>query len=143
VTAEWTLAEKINHLFATVLRPDGKRYSNDDVAGTVTADGTQISNQYLSYLRRGERDNPTKKHLEALARFFSVSPAYFFDDVKSKAIAEELQLLRALADSGVKRVATRLGGLSPDSLRNIASIIEHVREIEGLDAQKAAPQHDE
>jgi ESX-1-secreted protein regulator len=141
----WTLADRINHLFETVLRPDGSRYSNDEVAATMgtIADGPQISGAYLSSLRRGVRDNPTKRHLEALAGFFSVSPAYFFDDTEFAAIAEELKLLRVLADSGVKRVATRLGGLSPDSLRNIASIIERVREIEGLDAQKTQRRHDE
>jgi ESX-1-secreted protein regulator len=138
----WTLADRINHLFETVLRPDGSRYSNDEVAATM-GDGPQISGAYLSSLRRGVRDNPTKRHLEALAGFFSVSPAYFFDDAEFVAIAEELKLLRALADSGVKRVATRLGGLSPDSLRNIASIVERVREIEGLDALKAPHQPDE
>ena len=63
---------------------------------------------------------------EALARFFSVSSAYFFDDAQSQAITEELKLLCALADSGVKRVAARLGGLSADSLRNISDIIERV-----------------
>jgi transcriptional regulator with XRE-family HTH domain len=141
----WTLADRINHLFATVLRPDGSRYSNDEVAAKMSnvADGPQISGAYLSLLRRGDRDNPTKRHLEALARFFSVSPAYFFDDAEFEAIAEELQLLRTLADSGVKRIATRLGGLSPESLRNIANIIEQVRKIEGLDTQKAAHPDDE
>jgi transcriptional regulator with XRE-family HTH domain len=107
------------------------------------AGGPQISGAYLSLLRRGERDNPTKRHLEALAAFFEQSPAYFFDDAQSRAIAEELQLLRALADTGVKRIAARLGGLSSDSLRNLASIVERIREIEGLDAQREGHQRDE
>jgi hypothetical protein len=35
---------------------------------------------YLRQLRKGLRDNPTKRHLEALADFFGVAPIYFFDD---------------------------------------------------------------
>jgi transcriptional regulator with XRE-family HTH domain len=135
----WTLADKINHLFDTVRRDDGTRYSNDEVAARLGAEdgGTKISGSYVWMLRNGKRDNPTKKHLEFLAKFFSVSPAYFFDDVQSEKIAEELQLLRALADSGVKQIATRLGGLSADNLTHIAAIIETIRGIEGLDARKA------
>lgn len=75
------LAHKINYLFETVRRPDGKSYSNEEVAEAITELGeATISGTYLWYLRRGDRDNPTKKHLEVLARFFGVSPAYFFDD---------------------------------------------------------------
>jgi transcriptional regulator with XRE-family HTH domain len=141
----WALADKINHLFETVRRPDGSRYSNDDVAAAMgkIVGGPKISGAYLSLLRRGERDNPTKRHLEALAAFFEQSPAYFFDDAQSRTIAEELRLLRILADTGVQRIATRLGGLSPDSLHSLASIVEHIRKIEGLDAQEQGDQRDE
>jgi transcriptional regulator with XRE-family HTH domain len=131
------LADKINHLFETIRRPDGSPHSNDEVAAAMAASGgPAISGTYLWLLRRGERDNPTKRHLEALAGFFDVSPAYFFDDAKSQAIARELSVLRAarsLTDAGVTRVATRLGGVSPGGLASILKIVEHVREIEGLD----------
>ncbi|GIE94137.1 helix-turn-helix domain-containing protein [Paractinoplanes rishiriensis] len=136
-TAPAALAAKINHLFDTIRRADGSRYSNDEVAAAMGGDGPSISGSYLWLLRRGERDNPTKKHLEALAQFFDVSPAYFFDEAESSAIAGELALLRALADAGVQRVATRLGGLSAASLRDIANVIERFRASEGLDARYA------
>jgi transcriptional regulator with XRE-family HTH domain len=148
-----TLADKINHLFATVKKADGSRFTNDEVAATMrehltrlggnSADGPRISGAYLSALRKGARTNPTKSILEALAAFFQQSPAYFFPDAKSKAIAEELQLLQLLADAGVKRVAMRLGGLSDDSLRDIGALVERVRALEGLDARRAGDQHAE
>jgi transcriptional regulator with XRE-family HTH domain len=130
----WTLADRINYLFDNVRRADGKPHSNDEVAAVMGArGGSTVSGAYLSLLRRGERDNPTKKHLEAIAEFFDVSPAFFFDDAGARAIVDEINLLRTLADAGVKRVATRLGGLSADSLRDIESIVERVRALEGLD----------
>ena len=138
-----SLADKINHLFGTIRRPDGSPHSNEEVAAAMgqATDGPRISGSYLWLLRRGERDNPTKRHLEALAEFFDVSPAYFFDDAKSRLIAQELATLRALADAGVKRVATRLGGLSPDGLASIAGIVEHIRKVEGLNPGEPGDDH--
>jgi transcriptional regulator with XRE-family HTH domain len=81
---------------------------------------------------RGLRDNPTKKHLEALARFFGVPAAYFFDDEAAAAVSAELELVNALEDVGVKQVALRAAGLSEKSLGSIAAMIERVRELEGL-----------
>jgi transcriptional regulator with XRE-family HTH domain len=129
----WSLANKINHLFETVRRPDGKPYSNEEVAEAINGRGdVTISGTYLWYLRRGDRDNPTKKHLEVLARFFDVSPAYFFDDEVSAGVATELVRLYGLTDTQVRRVALRLDGLSPRSLQTVADLIDRVRELEGL-----------
>jgi transcriptional regulator with XRE-family HTH domain len=136
----WTLAERINHLFDTIRRPDGSRHSNEEVAAAMRNDQSragakglpQISAQYLWLLRRGDRDNPTKRHLEALARFFDVSPAYFFDDEQSQAIASELALLKALREAGVQRLAARLTGLSPRTIDAITQIVESARAVEGL-----------
>ena len=131
--ATWTLAQKINHLFDTIRRPDGTRFSNEEVAAAIgKGEPSKISGSYLWLLRKGDRDNPTIKHLEAIASFFDVSPAYFFDDAKSRAIASELALLRAIKDAGVQRIATRLHGLSPRSVEAIAQVIESIRAAEGL-----------
>ena len=43
-------------------------------------DGITFSSAYLWQLRIGAKDNPTMRHLQALARFFQFSPSYFFDD---------------------------------------------------------------
>ena len=130
----WTLAQKINHLFDIIRRPDGTRYSNEEVAAALAqnAEGSKISGSYLWLLRRGDRDNPTIKHLEALASFFDVSPAYFFDDARSRAIAGELAVLRAIQDGNIERIAARLNGLSPRGIEAITKVIESVRAAEGL-----------
>lgn len=76
-----TLAARIDHLIATV-HPAGRGpYSYQEVADGIRAQGgPTISAQYLNQLHRGRRDNPTKQHLEALARYFGVPVGYFFDD---------------------------------------------------------------
>ena len=128
-----TLAEKLNHLF-TVVHPAGQgEYSIEHVCRAIEqAGGPTISTTYLWQLRKGQRDNPTKKHLEALATFFGVSPAYFFDDDLARQIQAELDLLATLRDSGVRRLAFRASGLSPDSLAVINEVISRVRKGEGL-----------
>lgn len=127
-----TLAGKLDHLFRTVHPPRGE-FSHEEVATAIReGGGPTISATYLWQLRKGLRDNPTKRHLEALAGFFGVSPAYFFDDEAAARIEAELSLLTAFRDSSVRRMALRASGLSPESLETIADMIERVRRLEGL-----------
>lgn len=128
-----TLAQKIDHLFRTIHPRGQDEYTYEAVAEAIQArGGPTISATYLWQLRKGLRDNPTKKHLEALATFFGVSPAYFFDDEAAARIDSELELLVALRDAPVRQIALRAFGLSPESLSTIASMIERVRQLEGL-----------
>ena len=131
-----TLADKLNHLFETV-HPAGRGpYGNEEVAAAIRDQGgPTISATYIWLLRKGRRDNPTLKHVEALAAFFGVPPAYFFDDDTTAKVDAELGLLTAMKDAGVQKVALRVAGLSPRSLDSITEMIERVRELEGLPQQ--------
>jgi transcriptional regulator with XRE-family HTH domain len=128
-----TLAERVDYLFRSVRKPNRREYSNDEVSAAIARDqGVSLSASYLWYLRTGQRDNPTFKHLNALARFFGVPPAYFFDDDTSAQVEAELALLTAVHDAGVRDVALRASGLSAKSLDAITDMINRVRELEGL-----------
>jgi len=127
-----SLAQKLDHLFATV-RPAKGEYTHEEVANAVRErGGPTISATYVWQLRKGLRDNPTKHHIEALAGFFGVPPAYFFDDAAAERIDAELDLLAAMRDSSVRQMALRASGLSEESLDTIAEMIERVRKLEGL-----------
>ena len=128
-----SLAAKIDKLFQVVRRPNREQYSHDEVAKACReATGESFSTTYLWQLRTGRRDNPTKRHLEALAQFFQVSPAYFFDDEQSARIAEELELLGALRDAGVRNVALRAVTLSPAGLDTINDMIDAIARREAI-----------
>ncbi len=129
-----TFADKINHLFDVVRKPDGTTYSNEEVAAQMAtgAGEKKVSRNYIWMLRTGERDNPTKKHLEALATFFSVKPAYFFDEEISAAIFAELSMLKLLKESRVGRLAMRLDGLDERSIETVTHVIESLRVADGL-----------
>ncbi|MFJ4188819.1 XRE family transcriptional regulator [Kitasatospora sp. NPDC089509] len=119
------LASRIEALFHTVRRPDREQYTNEEVARACReATGESFSTTYLWQLRTGRRDNPTKRHLEALAQFFQVPPAYFFDERQGAEIAKELALLGALRDAGVRSLALRAVGLSPEGLDTVSELVD-------------------
>lgn len=130
-----TLAEKLDRLFTTFHPRSGKEHTYKDVVEAIQAKGgPTISVGYLWQLRKGVKDNPTKKQLESLADFFGVPPAFFFDDEAAERIDAELALLSAFRDAEVRQIAFRAAGLSTQSLHRIAELIDHVRQLEGLPA---------
>lgn len=132
-----SLAQRIDHLIRTVHPGDRGPYTLEEVTDGIRAQGgPTISVAYLSQLRAGKRDNPTKQHMEAIARFFGVNVAYFFDDTKAEAVNEELALLQAIRDSGVKRVALRAMELGPDARNSLARIIDELGNLENRTSTK-------
>lgn len=130
------LADRLNHLFGTVPQRGGRvMWSNDSAAAAMAAAGAPISGAYLSQMRNGHRENPSARHLAALARLFDVPMEYFFDDDLAARIDRDLTLLAAVRDAGVEGIALRAHGLSSASLENIAGIIERIRQLENLPDQ--------
>jgi transcriptional regulator with XRE-family HTH domain len=137
--ADPTLAGRIDALFRVVRRPNREQYSNEEVARACReATGESFSATYLWQLRTGRRDNPTKRHLEALAQFFGVPVRYFFDDAEGAEIAKELELLGALRDAEVRSVALRAVNLSPEGFGTISDMIDVIARRE-RDARGGGP----
>lgn len=129
-----TLAEKLDLLFRT-RHPVGRgEYTYEEVAeGIRQMGGSTIAVTQLWQLRTSKQTNPRKSQLEALAKFFRVPVHYFFDDdEETKRIQARLELLAAMRNNDVERIALRAADLSSDTLRAIAQIIENARHIEGL-----------
>ncbi|WP_181871575.1 helix-turn-helix domain-containing protein [Sphaerisporangium album] len=91
-----------------------------------------MSHTYIWQLRRGKRDNPTLKHLEALADFFGVPTTYFVDDAVTVRVDRQLKLMTAMRDLNVQRVALRVSGLSTGGLDALSAMIDHLRLVEGI-----------
>ena len=70
------LADRLDRLFRTVHPKDRGPYTPAELAETVNeaAGERVISSTYVWQLRTGRRDNPTQRHLSALAAFFGVLP---------------------------------------------------------------------
>ncbi len=128
------LADRLDHLFRTVHPKDRGPYTPAEVAEGInkTVGDRTISSTYIWQLRTGRRDNPTQRHLSALAAFFGVSPMYFFDVAETDRDAVGPDLVAALKDDDVREMALRAAGLSDRSLRAIRDMIESARVVEGL-----------
>lgn len=122
-----SFADKLRQLFQVVRDPDGGEYSPDHVATWIGANtDTTISASYIYMLRRGERPNPTKSHIEGLAAFFGMPPAFFFDEELGTRMSEELELLAALRDSNVRAITTRTAELTDDARRSVLAIVREL-----------------
>jgi len=128
-----TFARKLDRLFTTIRPASGGERSYAEVAaGIERLGGPKVSANYIWLLRTGARDNPSLRHIEALAEYFGVPPTYFFDDELAERVDAELDLLASLRDSGVREIALRSRGLSSDSQRLLQAMIEQARKAEGL-----------
>jgi transcriptional regulator with XRE-family HTH domain len=125
-----TLAETIQQLFKTIRKSPSQEHSMSVVAQWCAewirerdGQGT-FSRQYLYDLRAGVKTNPGKRHLEALAAFFEVDPAIFFDSEKAKQIQADLELAAAIRDAGVSALALRAVGLTPADRQEVLALMQ-------------------
>jgi transcriptional regulator with XRE-family HTH domain len=134
--APQTLADKLNYLFRTVRTKDPKTNRRREFTNLEVAEATGLSDTYIGYLRKGVRDNPTRQHMQALAKHFGVPAAYLADDdlppERVEDIEAQLGLVHALADSGVREVALRAHGLSARGLDALRVMVDQVRALENL-----------
>jgi transcriptional regulator with XRE-family HTH domain len=127
------LAARLNKLFEIMRRPNTPPLSNAAAAAAITSQtGVSISPAYLWQLRNGVKDNPTIQHLRAVAEFFGVPASYLIDRDPAPQIDAQLNLLQALRDGGVRDLAMRANGLTPQALNSMALILDRVRELERL-----------
>ena len=121
-----SLAEKLDALF--LARGDT---SLEDVARAIRqAGGPTISASYLWLLRTGQRDNPTIRHVEALARYFGVAPVHFFAACPPGAATGDAEGLAAIRSPDVRRLAVRAAGLSERSRRALVELAAALAEVE-------------
>ncbi|GHE39012.1 XRE family transcriptional regulator [Streptomyces vinaceus] len=127
------LAVRLDDLFKTV-RPRGRQWTNAEVAEELKRANPDIKagGVYLSQLRTGKRSNPSPDLLAALARFFGVSVAYFFDDEVAESVLDEAAVVEVLRQAGVRSVAMRAAGMKKEHLLAITAIMDQYRQMQGL-----------
>lgn len=127
-------ADRLSYLFDRVRAPGADEFSNAHVARTISGYGDEsITGAYIGMLRKGQR-TPTVTLVPLFARFFGVEAGFFVEDEVTRKVTEQFELLHKLSQAGVKQVALRAIGLSPQSLLEVLRKIEAVREQEGLPA---------
>ncbi len=123
-----SIDEKLRFLFTTHLSPDGDEYTYEEVAqGT----GGVISPSYVWNLRNGKKLNPSRSKMEILAKFFDVSPSYFFDeeDALKKSLSIDTRIVRAIEDPVVRDIALRAMDLSDRNKEFILAMVDKAKEL--------------
>jgi transcriptional regulator with XRE-family HTH domain len=129
-----TFSARLNRLFDTVYPPGRGPHTSAEVIAALKAEGITMSAPYLSQLRSGNRTNPSSATMAALANFFRIKAAYFTDDDYYEKLDKELSWLSTMRDDGVRRIAVRTLGLSPQAQQNIVERVDELRRAEKLDA---------
>jgi transcriptional regulator with XRE-family HTH domain len=125
-----SVSEKIDYLFQTVRRPDGREFTYDDVERGTSG---RVSRSYVWKLRHGRNRNPSLDVIEAMSVYFGVPPEYFFGgELRSEARAiEAAEVAALLQDPDARLMADRVRGLSPTAIQALLALVEHLRSIEG------------
>ncbi|WP_025737839.1 helix-turn-helix transcriptional regulator [Mycobacterium genavense] len=129
-----TFAARLNRLFDTVYPPGRGPHTSAEVIAALKAEGITMSAPYLSQLRSGNRTNPSSATMAALANFFRIKAAYFTDDEYYEKLDKELTWMSTMRDDGVRRIALRAAGLSPQAQQDIVEHVDELRRAEHLDA---------
>lgn len=139
-----SIPNKVAVLFDTIRRPDGKKYTLDEIEKL-----TGVKASTLSRIRSGENPDPMFRTVVALARAFSVRLAYFSTDMTREEAEQYLQdrnnvsFLDSLAlrqqktqneqqDRRVGRIAMRASFLDEEGIMAIADIIDFVLKKQGI-----------
>jgi transcriptional regulator with XRE-family HTH domain len=140
-SSDGRLAERLDRLFRTVHPPGKKEYSNDAVAEAIkAAGGPGVSGAYLQQLRKGVKDNPSTRLLEALAAFFGLeSAAYFFHDEEAAQVALGVAVLTRLLEVDAFDIVARLADLPADSRELVRQLVDHLAQLKGLPTAAPGP----
>jgi hypothetical protein len=86
-----TIAERVDHLFVTQLRPDGQQYTYQELADAFDS---QLDPDEVAQLRAGTipNDQISLRTIFQISRFFYVSPQYFYPVVHIRTLSGPLSV---------------------------------------------------
>jgi transcriptional regulator with XRE-family HTH domain len=112
-----TFADKLNQLFESRTKENGQPYTHEE-ASRVTG----ITTGAISKLRRGQIHNPSHKVIAAFAKFFDVSPNYFF--IYEEPLTED-------SEPYIYTISLRAAELSKDGQLALLGMLEEILQREG------------
>lgn len=142
------LGERIEWLIRHMWPADQSPAESDRKAAKAISEATgeNLSYSLIWKLRTGQADNPTRKVLAALSRFFGIPLDYFGEGEKTEEIREQLDALAVMREAGLSRASLRmLADMSPEGRESVADMIEIVarRERRRAEGDTPSPQEDD
>jgi transcriptional regulator with XRE-family HTH domain len=124
-------------LFDRRRKPNGRPYSNEEVAAAIRSTGVDISQNYIWCLRKGTRDDPRGSHIKALAQFFDVPAGYFLDHEIYRSIVDEpepIPMPRARPVVKPQLMLRQLEAMSPESMQLLTDMADRLMQLEDPEA---------
>lgn len=119
-------ADKLAHLIATV-HPAGRGpYSYREIEAGITDHEGAMTAAFVQQLVAGKQPYPRMHHIEALASFFGVPPAYFFDDEVTRQVDTEISKLLDWRNTEEGQFAQRISVLSSEHRNAVSVMIDHL-----------------
>ena len=125
-----TFAELLRHLIDTVHPPDRGPYSYREIEAGIREHPGAMTAAHVQQLATGKQPNPRKHNIEALAAFFGVPAAYFFDEDVSRQVDAEISDIIDWRNTEEGLLAQRLNELSPAHRNAVSAMIEHLAAYE-------------
>jgi transcriptional regulator with XRE-family HTH domain len=134
--APGTFAERLATARDSIRRPDGKRYTLEEIAAGVRAHtGDTCSKQYIGDLLSGKYTAPSQRKIEGIAKVFGLPPGYFFNDEHSAQMQEDLKLGAAIREAGIQSLAARMLEVDPGKRGTLLRMFEEITRREALAQQ--------
>lgn len=122
------IADKLDRLFTTVRRADGREHSNREVARFVAAQtGHKCSSTFIKWLRTGQATNPRSSVIIALAKFFDVDPAYFLTSEDREDDTRRIEQAAADRDAALPSILLRASELDLEERRYLLHTIDMLK----------------
>ncbi len=123
---ERSFASRLTHLIQTVHPPDRGPYSYREIAAGVRHHGGAMTAAYVNQLARGKQPYPRIHHVEALAWFFGVPVAYFFDDEVAGRVETRITEAVSWRDAEARHIAERVCELGPSGRYTVSSLVDNL-----------------
>jgi transcriptional regulator with XRE-family HTH domain len=115
-----TVAELVDQLFRTHLRPDGREYGYKELSD---ASNGEFSPRYFAKLRKGDIKSPGRDGLLFLCKFFRVPASYFFPEL------DELAPNQPREDERIQ-IVLRSSSLSEEVQHHLQALIKAIGQEE-------------
>jgi hypothetical protein len=120
-------AARIELLFSTVTKPDGKEFSHREIEELA---GGTVSHAAIWKARKGLTESLSQRMIEALSTAFQIHPGYFSAEHVTAGDIPKFQK-QYRSESLVEQIALRAGQLDDEAKEHILNMIDFVRKAQG------------
>jgi transcriptional regulator with XRE-family HTH domain len=122
-----SFAGKLAYLIETVHPPDRGPYSYREIAAGIAGHSGAMTAAGIHQLVTGKQPHPRIHYVAALAEFFGVPPAYFFDETTAAQINNQIAQVSAWRDTEARHIAERVVELNSRDRHTVTNLIDTLR----------------